>query len=237
MVVIGAVVLLSGLSGLSKLRWVASLESLALLFAIAWESLIAGTATYRGGELMAEWTIAEHGLRIATPIALLAMSAGMAGVRLRLARSAQPVDQLIEWVLRLATAVTFAVHGIKAWIAAPVFVTMVIATCQNLFDHWPEQSTVEIGLKVICAADVIVAVLILCGRWPRVAMYAAAWGLITALGRVTSSDRGWPECFLRAVHVGGPLFLYLQWRRQRKRTESGREKATSDSADNATPEN
>lgn len=206
----------------SHVRWLPWLESLILLFAIVWELLLAGTKTYRGGELMSQWTIAEHGLRIATPIALLVLSVSMTG----LSRWGQPVERLLQ----IATAVTFAAHGIKAWIAAPAFITMVIATCQNLFDYWPEQSDVEIWLKVICAADLIVAVLIVCSRWPRVAMYAAAWGLITALGRFTSSDLGWPECLLRSVHVGGPLFLYLQWRYQTGRTRS-------DSVDDATPEN
>jgi len=201
MVVAGAVVLarLESKSGWST--WLGRLESFVLLYAFVWEALIAGTATYRGGELMSQWAIAEHGLRIATPLALLMLLGGE--------RWGSPV----EWLLRLATAVTFAIHGVKAWIAAPVFVTMVIATCQNLSEFWPEQSSVETCLKFICAADMVVAGLILCCRWPLVAMYAAAWGLITAVGRVTSSDLGWPECLLRSVHVGAPLFLYLQWRR------------------------
>ena len=165
---------------------------------------------------MSRWTLAEYGLRLANPLVLLLMTWRLAD------RAAGQAEQsagepffsgaLCEWILRIATAVTFAVHGCKAWLAAPTFVTMVIASCENLLGTWPEQSLVEPILRVICVADVAVAILVLVTRWPRVAAYAALWGLVTALARMTSSTMGWPEALLRAAHIGGPLALYLQWR-------------------------
>lgn len=207
MVAAALVVLLTGF--FDKHRAAQWLASLALVFAIVWESLLAATKTYRGGELLSDWVFAEHGLRLAVPISLLI---------LHFSERLQPT----EWVLRIAVAATFAIHGIKAWLAAPAFVTMVIATCENLFEFWPAQSAVELTLKVVCIADLIVAVLIIARRWPRVALYASLWGFITALARYTSQSTAWPETLLRAAHVGGPLTLYLQWQR------SFRERAASD---------
>lgn len=178
-------------------RWVAGG---ALVFAIAWELLLPLTHMIRGGEMLSQWALAEHGLRIAVPVALLILS---------FSDRLQPT----EWILRIAVAATFGIHGIKAWLAAPTFVTMIIASCQNLLEFWPEQSTAELILKVICVADLMVAAMIVVCRWPRVALYASVWALITAFGRYTSSSLGWPETLLRAAHVGGPFVLYLQWRR------------------------
>ena len=197
MVAAGVIVLLTGFFNHRFARW---LSSIALVVAIVWELLLPLTKMIRGGELLASWSLAEHALRLAIPIVLLI---------LHFSDRLQPT----EWVLRIAVAATFGIHGIKAWLAAPTFVTMIISTCQNLFEFWPEQSGVELVLKVICVADLLVAMLVIARRWPRVAFYATVWGLITAAARYTSSSLGWPESLLRAAHIGGPYVLYLQWRR------------------------
>ncbi len=170
-----------------------------LVWALIWELLVAGCATYRGGEFLSGWTIPEHGLRIMTPWILFWMQA-------------RPERCAGEGWLRFAVALTFAAHGYKAGLNAPVFVTMIIASSQNCLDYWPEQSMVLAVLKIICVLDWIVAIGILIVRWPAVALYATIWGLITAVARWISISTDWPEVLIRAVHVGGPLALYLQWK-------------------------
>lgn len=198
MVVAAAIVLLT--SFLMHHRFARWLAGGALVFAITWELLLPLTQMIRGGEMLSQWSLAEHGLRIAVPVALLILS---------FSDRLQPT----EWILRIAVAATFGIHGIKAWKAAPTFGDMIITSCLNLLDFWPKQSSVELILKVIGIADLMVAAMFFVCRWPQVALYASVWALITAYGRYTSSSFGWPETLLRAAHVGGPLVLYLQWRR------------------------
>lgn len=214
MVVAAAIVLLTGFFMNHRFaRWLAGG---ALLFAVAWELLLPLTKMIRGGEMLSEWSLAEHGLRIAVPVALLILS---------FSDRLQPT----EWVLRIAVAATFGIHGIKAWRAAPTFADMIITSCLNLLEFWPEQSTVELILKVICVADLMVAAMIVACRWPYVALYASVWALITAFGRHTSSSFGWPETLLRAAHVGGPFVLYLQWRRGQLKGNLATEQKQTDS--------
>lgn len=213
----------------ARIPWLTRLDVAALSVAIFYEFVLPLSKINRGGELLSEWSLVESALRISIPIALLLIV-----VNNRL----QPT----EWVLRVATALTFAIHGYKAWIAAGEFVAMIYATFQNLLiavfenppDFWPEQSHVELILKGIAIADLLVAVLIILRRWPRVALYAAIWGLITACARTTSSSFGWPDTLLRAAHVGGPLILYLQWQRLYKATGTSKQPAPNDGASELT---
>ena len=178
-------------------------EAILLIAIVIWECLLAGSTTYRGGKLLAELSFGAHGLRIGVPLALLA------------ANLLQNRGSM-EFILRVGTCLTFAVHGLQALYQSPVFTTMILGTGYN-FGIELQQETVESLLLIIGVVDIIVALLILGVRWQWLAIYMGFWGFITALARTTGgSFSSYPETLMRMVHAGGPCWLFLEWRRQSK---------------------
>ena len=188
-------------------RW-RIVESAMLAYMVAWEILLAATMTYRGGHLLSNWTFASHGLRIGVPLGLLLST--------------------IEWdrkfaerVLIISTSATFFVHGMKAWLGSPTFITMIIATSQNLLGYDFPQPTVTGILKIIGAMDIILAFLLLSVRSRYLVAWMACWGLITAFARTMGASwSAYPGTLLRLVHLGGPLVLFLEWSRNAKNPTS-----------------
>jgi hypothetical protein len=183
-------------------------ELALLLFSFFWELAIALAMTFRGGKFYSQLTIPSHTLRMAMPLTLVL---GHFDVR----KSAGALSRSIVNVLRVCIVVTFLAHGWKAWQLSPEYTTLVLGGWQNTFGTNLSQSTAESMLRWIGALDLVFAAGLVVGRWRLLFLYLVLWGAASALGRtIGGGGLHYPETFLRVAHAGGPLALFLEWRRQ-----------------------
>lgn len=130
------------------------------------------------------------------------------------------IEPLTEWIARIAVALTFAAHGLEALGRHGSFLDMLIVATRNLFGLRLPETVAQGLLTAIGLVDLVVAALLLVGRWRWVAIYMAAWGFITAAARliVLNSHTGWYEFAVRSSHWALPLVLVLAWRLARPST-------------------
>jgi len=117
--------------------------------------------------------------------------------------------------LRLATGLVFLSHGYEAWHHHPMFIDLVIGTGARQLDLWFDESRVTSGLSVIGAVDIVVGLGLLVSSNRFLLAWAAAWGLVTALSRMTGFGWGaYPEVLYRATHFLVPFaLLLLVWKK------------------------
>lgn len=167
-----------------------------------WFALIAACHTYDGGAPFSDWSVGAHATRIALPLCALALwrDEGRPGMD----RSA------LGWMLRIAIASTFAIHGMEAISGHPRFIDYLLTADRKLLGLGLLQSDVMPMLYVIGAVDIAAAAAVLTGRDFRVVLaYAAIWGLITAAARVVHMEGRYPATLIRAANGGLPLLLLL----------------------------
>ncbi|MBK8977263.1 MAG: hypothetical protein IPM29_15230 [Planctomycetes bacterium] len=127
-----------------------------------------------------------------------------------------------EWLLRAAAASTFLFHGFEAagvrflapGVGAPhgEFVDFLFTAQRAAFDTALSEDTNRALLRGIGALDATVALLLLLGRWPAVALWMTCWGLLTAGLRVLEYDQpGWSLALIRVPNGGVPAALALCW--------------------------
>jgi hypothetical protein len=123
----------------------------------------------------------------------------------------------IEWVTRVSIALTFAGHGIEAWVHFHEFSDMLLVAARR-FGIDASQSTVEHLLTAIGIVDLAAAILVVAARRPSVAAYMASWGLVTAASRIVTKGWywGWDGTATRLVHFALPLLLALWWYQSRQ---------------------
>jgi hypothetical protein len=156
------------------------------------------------GYVFSEWALTAQAPRYLTPLAIVFLIAGF--------RRAE----LFSWcriggaaILRVALALVFAVHGLEALKAHPEFVDLVISSAANLFGVRVSERTVTLALDVIGILDLAVAAGILFRPHPAVLWWAAFWGALTALSRVTAYGLGaYPEVLVRMTHALAPVALW-----------------------------
>ncbi len=111
------------------------------------------------------------------------------------------------WLLRWALAVTFAAHGVEALMQHPQFLDLILMAFRRL--DFPISESVASNLMVpIGIMDLLLAVILLLGRWRWLLFYMCFWGLITAFSRMLHS--GWDgldACMVRLLHGLVPLTL------------------------------
>ena len=191
------------------------LLSLAAAFRPCWPLLVpvalyiltdAVAGWHQRGAPFSEWAVPARAARYLTPLALSLLAGGMAvdGAASRW----RPLAA--ECVLRVALATVFVVHGLEALWIHPGFVDLVIGSGYNLGGFRISETTASLLLRIIGVADFAVAAAILF-RVPRwVLWWAAAWGAITALSRLTAFGWGaYPELLVRASHFLGPVAVAL----------------------------
>jgi len=180
------------------------------LFVGLWFLTQALSAAALGGVAFAELAPLAHAARWGTPLALSLWCLGW--------------WRPSEWLLRLAVAVTFAVHGWEALEHTPAFLDLVFLSELRL-ESWLglqvgaglDQETAEAMLTAIGMFDLVLAALVVLVRWPAVAWYMAFWGALTALSRPMAGGLDWlPEAGLRLAHLGGPLVLACLWQARRR---------------------
>ena len=208
-----AVLALTGLVLLGVRRpvsgWRRSLFLASAGFLSLWVSALAVAKTLNGGAAFSHLSLPGAALRIAGPLCLLAVASN----QLVLART----------MLKGSIALTFLAHGWEAWMNNPHFMDLVHLSALRVFgwfglgETWYlSDAAVEILLRCIGALDMLCAVLVLFGFRPRILLYMAAWGGITALSRMMAFGWDWwPETMLRLPHLGCPLALYFLHLRNR----------------------
>ncbi len=186
------------------------LQILALAWIALWQATLSGLHVWRGGSFMVEWTIAAHAVRIFSPLALIMLLRGHS--------DADGSHRVLpaEWILRLATAATFAVHGLEAFRLNPHFVDLLIGSARLLPDGEISQSATTPVLRVIGVVDGFVAVLIIFVRSRTLAAYMAFWGLVTACSRMTAGGAAglsltFDDTLIRLANGGAPLALLALW--------------------------
>lgn len=161
---------------------------------------------FNGGAPFAEWTPLAYGLRIAAPLAL----AMLFSTELHRWLGAKLALQSTGWVLRIAIAVVFTIHGIEAFLGHPRFIDYIIGTSWNLFGYEIAESTTRIIMQVIGVVDIVVAAAVIIRPARPVLYWMAFWGFITALSRVTTFGLSHHyEVLVRFSHFLAPLALLL----------------------------
>lgn len=196
------VALAPALAGLffRRLRWGGCLFLPSSAFLLA-EALLTAKM---GGVGHAEWAPAAHALRYVTPLALALLA-----IREPLGTAQATM------LLRVALAFVFVTHGAEALLHFPRFIDLIIASAENQAGWRISESQAKTLLSAIGLADLVAGVLILVRPWPALLWWMAAWGLITALSRMTSL--GWDayrDVLLRATHFLIPFVLV--WFARRK---------------------
>ena len=143
--------------------------------------------------------------------------------------------QWAMWLARLAVAITFVAHGVKALDADGDFVDYLIAASSRLGGWWPPESIVHLWLKIIGVVDLGVAVLILLIRSRVVALYMALWALIAAWSRVVHSGTAADfEVIIRSGNYCLPLAVALYFHYFRADVTTGSSEGPTTSEDTTT---
>lgn len=179
-------------------RWPVLLPVAAYLFAEA------AARRNQGGQIFSEWAVLAHAPRYLTPLALIALSAGFerkeASQRRWLAAG--------DWILRIAIAVVFAVHGIECIKGHPHFIDLLLSSGRNLAGIRITEANALVQLEWIGLVDCAVAAMVLLRPNRAVLAWAAFWGGVSAFARVTAVGWGaYPDVLLRSTHVLVPLAL------------------------------
>ena len=152
-----------------------------------------------GGAPFTELSVGGHAARIAAPLLLAVWDR----------------TKSVSWVLRVAIASTFAIHGYESVMLHPRFVDLILAADRNVFELGLSQRVAEVLLRVIGLHDIALAALVLYGRKnARLLGWMAFWGFVTAFSRVVQSgEGGLHHTFVRAANGGLPLvMLFLNTR-------------------------
>jgi len=163
-----------------------------------WILLNALGATLNGGKAHAELSIPAHATRWMLPIVFALLVWRPASTR-----------TTANWLLRLACAMTFAVHGWEALRLNPVF--------QDLIFSFGALLGIKISsgvchglLYAIGTMDMLLTVGVLLFHIPMALRWMAIWGLITAFARpLTISWLVWPEFAIRLANGACPWLILL----------------------------
>ncbi len=183
--------------------WFARARVVAAALILVPVGVLAWASQDQGGYPFSAWAMPAHAMRIAAPLSLLLVSFGSRDSDSTRAREANA-----WWIVRLATAIVFVVHGTEAIRAHPWFVDLTITSARELLDIRWTQATVERLLTIVGAVDIAAAIALLFTRSRAVVFWMAFWGLFTALLRVIAYGPGaLGEVVVRLPHALLPLTL------------------------------
>lgn len=196
-------VLLLSIAALFRPHW-------ALLLPVGGYALAEALARWHElGYAFSEWAISAQAPRYLTPLALALLVVGFR----REGDTSSMFRIAATWILRIALAVVFAVHGLEALKAHPGFIDYIISSSTNMLGARISEGNAIRALEIIGVLDLAVAAAILLRPLPGVLWWAAFWGLVTALARVTANGiGGYPDVLVRGTHVLVPLALWLLMR-------------------------
>jgi len=200
--------------------WLVVLTALSLASIASWQLVLTLCQWFRGegfrpmlswgaleDRLLGYFVFGEEAVRWGAPLALILWLPWPGRQQISWRRVGT-----VLWLLRLAAAGTFSVHGYEAIRTNARFIDLIIAAGYRLLDQQVSEPTAGRILLVIGIIDIALALLLVTRRWRWVAFYMAAWGFITATSRVILlGPGGYPEMLLRAANGGVPLAIGLAW--------------------------
>ena len=155
-----------------------------------------------------ELILPSSALRVLAPVALLILvSRGSAAITRRRAA-------MVEWLLRLSIAATFAGHGLEALFQRGHFVDLIVMSADNTLGWRIAEPDARTLLAIVGSVDMLVALLILVPTRQRLlVIWLAFWGLLTAASRITHQGNftHLDDTLVRLVHGGAPLALLVWW--------------------------
>ncbi len=175
---------------------------------------------FLGGERFSEYALFDQALRWTMPLVVLALE----GCR-RCGGFTTWRRPLANGLLRVGIATVFLMHGLLCWWQNPKFVDLILGSLRNTFGGNATESAALEWMSWIAIVDFGVAAIVLLYPLGPVLAWAAFWGLITALSRVTSLGlQEYHEVLVRTSHFLAPLALWcllLDARRARQQADQG----------------
>ncbi len=163
-----------------------------------WLLLNASAVAMNGGKAYAELAIPAHATRWILPVALTL-----------LVLMADRSKTAVNWLLRLACASTFAIHGWEAFQLHPGFQDLIFIASGKIGLDLPVE-VCHILLRGIGIMDGLLALSVLVVHSPRILLWMSFWGLITAFSRpLTMGWDAWPELAIRLANAAVPLLILL----------------------------
>ncbi len=176
-------------------RWKVKTAWLYLLPA-CWLLLNAYAVASNGGKAHAHLAIPAHATRWMLPIALALLIVA--------SKRCKPA---VNWLLRIACACTFAIHGWEAFQLHPAFQDLIFVSA-GLVGIEPSTEVIHTLLRCIGIMDGLLALSVLLIHSPKTLYWMTFWGLITALSRPLSMGLdSWPEVAIRLANGAAPWLL------------------------------
>ncbi|NQZ58972.1 MAG: hypothetical protein HRT88_16085 [Lentisphaeraceae bacterium] len=178
----------------------------------AWLILQAHAIGLNGGKMFSELTLLAHATRWGAPLALWYLLY-CNKKDISTTRPKQP-PKIFIILLSLCCSMTFAIHGWEAFNLNPPFEDL-IYSCSGLIGWEISTPTAHLLLKLIGSMDILLAGVALFVRLPKLFLWMACWGFITALSRPLALGlESWAEMAVRIANCGLPLVLYIIFRKK-----------------------
>jgi uncharacterized membrane protein YphA (DoxX/SURF4 family) len=118
-------------------------------------------------------------------------------------------DRIANWVLRIACALTFAVHGWESFQLNPPFQDLLYITAGHVgigLSEWVCHGL----LRAIGVMDLVLSVSVVAIHHRRLLFWMGCWGLITAASRpIAMGLDAWPEFAMRLPNTVAPSLVLL----------------------------
>ncbi|HVR36897.1 MAG TPA: hypothetical protein VMS21_13700, partial [Methylomirabilota bacterium] len=193
------IVLMLSVCGMIRPRWV------LLLPVAVYGFLEALAGWHQGGYPFSEWTPAARAPAYLAPVVLVLLYEA----RGRSDPAGQWRRVIAEWLMRVAMASVFLVHGLEAFRLHPRFVDLILSSSWSLTGlRWSEADAATL-LRVIGVLDIALAISLVIRPWRVVLAWMAFWAGLAAASRMTAHGWGaYPEFLVRATYVMVPLALW-----------------------------
>lgn len=176
--------------------------------ATLWQLAMAFSTLQRDEGFGDHWAPAAQATRIAAPLALALLLATPTAARLR----------RVEWLLRIAAALTFLAHGVECIAGNPRFADFLLVAADGVGIPMADASADRL-LWGIGAVDVGLALVVLLARSRVVTGYMAFWGWLTAAARILFyGPVGSTEALIRFANGGIPFALLIRYHESKHRT-------------------
>lgn len=191
---------------LQRLKWLNTLYPVISIYLL----MMAMCKVWNGGSMFAHVSHFAHTTRWMAPFALwlwITSTASGQSKRLELAYKA---------VLIVAVSLTFATHGVEAYMLNPPFSDLLYGGTELVGVSLTEAQNYGI-LRAIGIMDLCLAAMLLFSRDPRLLLWMCFWGTMTALSRpLVFGSEMWLEAVLRVANGGLPLLLYFIYRKEKE---------------------
>ncbi len=169
-----------------------------------WLIVEAVGATLNGGKVHSELAILAHATRWGLPLVLWGIV-----LKWRKGESALGKSSVLTHLMVVCTSMTFAAHGWEALKLNPFFQDL-IYNFVALFNLQISPELTALHLRGIGCMDLMLAVLILFYRRPKIFLWMVFWSLVTALSRpLTLGIDAWPEFAMRMANIALPFMLWI----------------------------